>query len=190
MTDAIQQVQIPALRGIGVGKALAAIIAVSIGVFGFLFWLVYFKPAAGEASRVVSALPAVNATLNGLSTIFLLIAYLAVRRRQYARHITFIFAALASSTLFFISYVIYHHFHGDTKFLAQGLIRPFYFFVLISHIVLSAVVVPLILTSLYLALSGKLATHRRVSRYTLPVWLYVSVTGVLIFVMLKVFNVA
>ena len=192
MTDAggaIQQVQIPALRSVAVGKVLAAIGAISAGVVAFLFWLIYFKPAAGESSAFVSALPAVNATLNGLSATFLVIAYLAVRRRNYARHIAMVFAALASSTLFFISYVAYHHFHGDTKFLAQGAVRPVYFFVLISHIVLSVVVVPLILTSLYLALSGRLAKHKRVSRWTLPIWLYVSVTGVLIFVMLKVFNV-
>ena len=190
MTDALQQVQIPALRGVGAGKAMAAILAVSAGVVGFLFWLIYFKPAAGESSRLVAALPAVNATLNGLSTVFLILAYVAVRQRRYNRHVTFIFAAIASSTLFFISYVVYHHFHGDTKFLTQGLIRPIYYFVLISHIVLSVLVVPLILTSLYLALAGKLATHKRVSRWTMPVWLYVSVTGVLIFVMLKAFNVA
>ena len=96
--------------------------------------------------------------------------------------------ALVCSTLFLISYVVYHNFHGDTKFTGQGLVRPIYFFILISHIVLSAVVVPMILTSLYLALAGRLATHKRVSRYTFPIWLYVSVTGVLIFAMLKAFS--
>ena len=99
-----------------------------------------------------------------------------------------IFAALGSSTLFFISYVVYHTFHGDTKFAGVGAIRPVYFLILISHILLSAVVVPMILTSLYLALSGKFLIHRRVARFTFPVWLYVSATGVAIFVMLKVYN--
>jgi putative membrane protein len=97
--------------------------------------------------------------------------------------------AVGSSALFFVSYVVYHSFHGDTKFLATGFVRPVYFFVLISHIVLSVVVVPMILTSLWLSFSGRMATHKRVSRWTLPIWLYVSVTGVLIFAMLKLFNV-
>ena len=185
--DALQ-VQIPALRSLAAGKAVAAIAALSVGVVAFLVWLIYFKPAAGESSALIRALPALNASLNGTSAILLVLAYRAVRRRDYNRHMTLIFAALVSSTLFFISYVIYHHFHGDTKFTAHGPVRPIYFFVLISHIVLSAIVVPMILTSLYLSLSGKFATHRRVARFTFPVWLYVSLTGVLIFVMLKVFN--
>jgi len=97
-------------------------------------------------------------------------------------------AAVGSSALFFVSYVIYHSFQGDTKFLATGVIRPLYFFILISHIVLSVIVVPMILTSLYLSFSGRMAAHKRVSRWTLPIWLYVSVTGVLIFLLLKLFN--
>src|SRR5438876_12061497 len=185
--DALQ-VQIPALRSLAAGKAIAAIAALSAAVVGFLIWLIYFKPAAGESSGLVRALPAVNATLNGISAILLVLAYRAVRRRDYNRHMTLIFAALVSSTLFFISYVIYHHFHGDTKFLRHGPVRPVYFFVLISHIGLSVIVVPMILTSLYLSLSGKFALHKRVARWTFPIWLYVSVTGVLIFVMLKAFN--
>ena len=177
-------VQIPALRSLAAGKAVAAIAALSVAVVAFLVWLIYFKPAAGESSSLVRALPAVNASLNGLSAVFLVIAYRAVRRKNFNRHLTFIFAALVSSTLFFISYVIYHHFHGDTKFTAQGPVRPIYFFVLISHIVLSVLAVPMILTSLYLSLSGKFATHKRVARLTFPVWLYVSVTGVLVYLML------
>ena len=97
---------------------------------------------------------------------------------------------LFSSALFFVSYVVYHHFHGDTKFTGTGVVRPVYFFILISHITLSVVVVPLILTSFYLALSDRLSIHRRVSRYTFPMWLYVSVTGVMIFAMLKLFSPA
>jgi putative membrane protein len=97
-------------------------------------------------------------------------------------------SALGSSAMFFVGYVVYHSFHGDTKFAGAGGVRPVYFLVLITHIVLSAVVVPMILTSLYLALSGRLATHKRVARWTLPIWLYVSVTGVVIFVMLKAYN--
>ena len=180
--------QIPALRSMSGTKAIAAILGLSAAVFLFLVWLIYFKPAAGYSSQVIGALPAVNATLNGLSSIFLIIAFVAVKQRRYSSHIRWVFAAIVSSTLFLISYVVYHNFHGDTKFTGQGLVRPIYFFILISHIVLSAVVVPLILTTLYLSLAGRLAVHRRVARYTFPIWQYVSITGVLIFVMLKVFS--
>ena len=188
--NSISQIQVPALRSLGAPRAMALIVALSVAVVAFLFWLIYFKGSTGHTSRAIAALPAVNATLNALATLFLITGYLAVRRRRYMLHVKLMFAALASSTLFFVSYVVYHNFHGDTKFLATGPIRPTYFFILITHILLSVVVVPMILTSLYLSLSGKMATHKRVSRWTLPIWLYVSVTGVLIFVLLKVFNPA
>jgi len=180
--------QIPALKSLGAGRAMTIIGAVSLAAVAFLFWLIYFRPAAGHSSAVVAALPAVNASLNALSAVLLVSGYVAVRRRQYARHIAFMLGAVGSSALFFVSYVVYHSFQGDTKFLATGVVRPVYFFVLISHIVLSVVVVPMILTSLWLSLSGRLRAHKRVSRWTLPIWLYVSVTGVLIFAMLKLFN--
>ena len=177
--------QIPALRGVANGKAVAAILVVSAIVFAFLFWLVYVKPAAGYTSKIIGALPAVNAGFNSLSTIFLLLGFNAIMHRRVQTHLKFMMSALASSTLFFVCYVVYHNAHGDTHFLGQGLIRPVYFFILISHITLSAVAVPLILTSFYLSLAGQYTLHRRVSRFTFPIWLYVSVTGVLVFAMLK-----
>ena len=180
--------EIPAVRSLGAGKAIALIGAISVGVVGFLFWLIYFKPAASYASDLVPKLPALNATLNAVASFCLICAYRAIRRRRITAHIRWIVAALAASTLFFVSYVVYHNFHGDTKFLGRGIVRPIYFLILISHIVLSAIVMPMILTSLYLSLSGKLHAHRRVSRWTFPIWLYVSVTGVLIFLFLKAFN--
>jgi putative membrane protein len=182
-------VQIPALKTLGAGRAMTIIGAISVAAVAFLFWLIYFRSAAGHSSAVVAALPAVNASLNALSAILLVSGYVAARRKNYARHIAFMLGAVGSSALFFVSYVVYHSFQGDTKFLATGMVRPVYFFILISHIVLSVVVVPMILTSLWLSFSGRLTTHKRVSRWTLPVWLYVSVTGVLIFAMLKLFNV-
>jgi putative membrane protein len=100
----------------------------------------------------------------------------------------FMLSALAASTLFFASYVTYHHYFGSTRFAGTGAIRPVYFFVLITHVILAAAVVPLILLSFFTSLSGRLSVHRRLSRFTFPVWLYVSVTGVLVFVMLKAFS--
>lgn len=188
-TDAnYQPVEIPFLKSASSARALSFILLFSGGVVAFLFWLIYFKPASGYSPAMIAALPAVNASLNALSAAFLTAGFLAVRRRRFALHTRLMFAALASSALFFISYVVYHHFHGDTKFTGAGPVRPVYFFILISHIVLSVVVVPMILTSFYLSLAGRLTAHRRVARITLPIWLYVSVTGVLIFAMLKRFS--
>jgi putative membrane protein len=180
--------QTPVLRSVSGAKAAAIIAIASASVLAFLFWLLYFKPASHVASSLIPVLPAVNACFNAASALLLIGAYVAIRNRKIALHMQLIFAALGSSTCFFISYVVYHSFHGDTKFAGVGGIRPIYFLILISHILLSAIVVPMVLTTLYLALSGKFLIHRRLARFTFPVWLYFSATGVAIFVMLKLYN--
>jgi putative membrane protein len=179
--------EIPLLRSASSARAFSFILAFSGIVVAFLVWLIYFKPPHGYSSRAIGALPAVNATLNGVSATLLVFGFLAIKRRNVSLHLRLMFAALFSSALFLISYVVYHTFHGDTKFTGLGAVRPVYFFILITHIALSAVVVPMILMSFYLSLSGRLAAHRKLSRFTFPIWLYVSVTGVLIFAMLKLF---
>ncbi len=177
--------RIRAFQAVGTGRAVAAIVAVSGVAFGFLVWLIYLKQPAGVRSQLVANLPAVNAGLNSLSTVFLLGGIVAVVRRRFAAHMRFMFAAFVSSTLFLVCYVVYHNAHGDTHFRGVGPVRPVYFTVLTSHIVLSAVALPLILVSFFLSLSGRYAWHRRVSRVTFPIWLYVSVTGVVVFAMLR-----
>jgi putative membrane protein len=179
------QLQIPAFRSISNGLAFSVILLLSGVVFAFLFWLVYIKQAAGVHSQVIRSLPAVNAGLNSLSTIFLISGLIAILNRKYALHMKLMFSALASSALFFVCYVIYHNANGDTHFPGTGWIKPVYFTILISHIVLSGVAVPLILGSFYLSLSGRYGLHKRLSRFTFPIWLYVSITGVVVFVMLK-----
>lgn len=176
------------LEQISVKKALGLIIGLSIVAVLFLFWLIYFKEGAEAPVSWIQDLSAVNAGLNALSTIFLLLAFREIKRRNFQNHMRFNLAAFVTSSLFLVSYVVYHHFVGDTKFMGEGFIRPVYFFILITHIVLSIFVVPLVLASFYFAFSGKFRTHRKVSRYTFPVWLYVSVTGVLVFFMLKFFG--
>ena len=136
----------------------------------------------------VAYLPALNALLNATSATFLCLGYAAVRRRDLATHARRMLTALGASALFLVSYIVYHSIHGDTRFVGQGAIRPVYFFILVSHIALSAVALPLVFLSLFLSLSGRFPLHRRLSRYTLPLWLYVSVTGVLVFVMLRAFS--
>jgi putative membrane protein len=181
--------EIAGLRSLSTAKALLLTFGISALVVGFLFWLLYFRTGSAiPPSEALRQLPALNAGLNGLSSVFLVVGYVAVRRREYGRHMRFMLAALAASTLFFASYVTYHHYFGSTKFTGEGAIRYVYFFILLTHVVLAAVVVPMILLSLFTSLSGRLSAHRRLSRFTFPIWLYVSVTGVLVFAMLKLFS--
>jgi putative membrane protein len=177
-----------ALEGIDARKALGLILAVSAAALLFLVWLIYFKAPAATEVAWVSNLSAVNAALNSLSTVFLLLGFREIRARNFAKHMRFMISAFITSALFLVSYIMYHHFVGDTPFTGQGFIRPVYFFILISHIVLSIFVVPLVLSSFLFAFSGKFSTHRKVSKWTFPIWLYVSVTGVMVFFMLKFFG--
>jgi uncharacterized membrane protein YozB (DUF420 family) len=132
----------------------------------------------------LSDLPALNATLNGLATVLLLAGFVSIRRRRIAEHRTFMLAAFATSVLFLASYLVYHFHQPTTPFEGQGAVRVVYFTILISHIVLAMAVPPLALLTLYRALRGRFERHRRVARWTLPIWLYVSVTGVAVYVML------
>ena len=175
------------LKEISLSRAIAVILLISGVAVSFLFWLIYFRGGSDYSSSLINSLPALNSLLNTTSAILLLFGYRAIRKGQYINHMRFNLTAFFTSTLFLISYVIYHAFHGSTPFPGQGFIRPVYFFILISHIILSAAVVPMILTSFYLAFSGKIDLHRKVSKVTLPVWLYVSVTGVIIFFMLRAY---
>ena len=183
----VTQLQIPSLRSVNINRAIGVILLLSGIVFAFLFWLVYIKKAAGVHSQFIKNLPAVNAGFNLLSTVFLVGGLMAILRKKYTLHMRLMFSALVSSTLFFICYVIYHNAHGETLFPHIGTIRVVYLMILFSHIALSGVAVPLILSSFFLSLSGRYALHKRVSRITFPIWLYVSVTGVVVFVFLKVY---
>ena len=177
-----------ALEGVNPRNALGVILGVSVVAILFLVWLIYFKAPATAEVAWVSNLSAVNAALNSLSTVFLLLGFREIKARNFAKHMRFMISAFVTSALFLVSYIVYHHFVGDTPFTGQGFIRPVYFFILISHIVLSIFVVPLVLSSFLFAFSGKFSTHRKVSKWTFPIWLYVSVTGVMVFFMLKIFG--
>jgi len=132
----------------------------------------------------ISDLPALNATLNGIAGLCLLAGYFFIRRRQIARHRAAMLGAFAMSTLFLISYVIYHANVGSKPFPGQGPIRVVYFTILISHIILAAAVVPLALVTLSRGLKRDDARHRRIAKFTWPIWMYVSVTGVVVYWML------
>jgi putative membrane protein len=133
----------------------------------------------------LSFMPAVNACFNALAATFLVLGYVAIRRRRIALHRLCMVSAFALSSLFLVGYLLYHSVHGDTKFTGTGALRAIYFAVLISHILLSITVVPLALTSFYLAFVRSFSRHRRLNRIFLPIWLYVSVTGVVLFFLLR-----
>lgn len=131
-----------------------------------------------------SVLPAVNATLNALSAVLLFVGWLFIRRRNVPRHRACMLAAFTTSALFLTSYLVYHANVGSVPFTGQGTIRIVYFAILITHVILAAAIVPLALVTLSRALARRFDRHRRIARWTLPIWLYVSVTGVVIYVML------
>jgi putative membrane protein len=157
---------------------------VSCAALAFIAFIL-FRQGGQRADVDLRFLPGVNAVFNALSATSLVLGYVAIRRGSMQVHRLFMVAAFAFSTLFLIGYLSYHFVHGDTKFTGTGSIRLVYFFVLISHIVLSISVVPLALTSFYFAFTRSFARHRRLNRVFLPIWLYVSVTGVVIFAMLR-----
>ncbi len=165
--------------------AILAILAISAVACLFLFWLIYVHPAADAASARFTFLPALNALLNGLSATALLIGFTFIRARKIAAHRAAMFTAFAFSTLFLVSYILHHALHGDVRYPAGADFRTLYLALLASHILLAIVALPLILITFFLSLTGRIPTHRKVARWTFPLWLYVSVTGVITYVMLR-----
>jgi len=157
---------------------------VSLVVLLGVTFILLGRHAQVEGDYAFSSLPAVNAFLNGTSAILLTIGYLCIRRKRVMGHKICMGTAFGVSCLFLVSYLIHHYHVGSVPFSGQGWIRPVYFTVLISHICLAALVVPLALTTMYRAVSERFDQHVRIARWTLPIWLYVSVTGVLVYVML------
>jgi uncharacterized membrane protein YozB (DUF420 family) len=131
-----------------------------------------------------TVLPAVNATLNSIATVFLLVGWRFIRRGEIGRHRACMISALVTSALFLVSYVVYHANVGSVPFQGRGAARVVYFTILITHIFLAALILPLALVTLSRALSRRFDRHRAIARWTLPIWLYVSITGVVIYLML------
>jgi uncharacterized membrane protein YozB (DUF420 family) len=132
----------------------------------------------------ISDLPALNASLNATSAVLLTVGYILVRRGRADLHKRCMLAALTTSALFLISYVVYHLNAGSRPFEGQGVVRLIYFAILITHVILAAAILPLALTTAARGLLGQYDRHVRIARWTLPLWLYVSVTGVVIYLML------
>ena len=164
----------------------------AMSIIGVLSFAIVFVVGAlllghepgGPWRAEAAALPALNAALNATSAALLALGWTAVRRRRIALHRACMLAACGVSTLFLVSYVTYHYVAGSRPFMGQGWIRWVYFPILVSHIILAAAMVPFVLTTAYRALSGDYVRHVRIARRTLPVWLYVSVTGVVVYLLL------
>lgn len=164
--------------------ALSWIGLVSLLVVAAVGVLLVGRQSQTGAVQGVSALPAVNAVLNGTSGALLTAGYCFIRRRKVTAHLACMLTAFGVSCLFLLSYVIYHYHAGSKHFGGHGWIRGVYYPLLISHLSLAALIVPLALTTMYRAWRGQFARHMRIARWTLPVWLYVSVTGVIVYWML------
>ena len=132
----------------------------------------------------VHDLPAVNASLNALSGVLLLIGYVLIRTKRIAAHRAVMITAFATSSLFLICYLVYHAQVGSVPFPRHGFVRPIYFTILITHVVLAASVPPLAIVTMTRGLKGRYPQHRKIARWTFPIWMYVSVTGVLVYVLL------
>jgi len=169
-------------------SAVAAIIGISAVASLFLAWLVYVHAPIDAAGAHLTFLPALNAVLNTFCTVALLVGYRYIRHGNLLAHRNSMFTAFFFSSLFLVAYITNHALHGDMRFAGQGPIRPVYFSLLISHIFLSVVALPMILVTFFLSLTGRFPLHRKVARYTFPIWLYVSVTGVVVYAMLASFR--
>lgn len=170
--------------------AISVICTLSAAVVAFLFWLIYFQqvPEGVDATQY-AFLPGLNAILNSISACFVMLGLLAIKNKTAPKkrlHGLCMALATVASALFLVGYIAHHSLNGDSVFSGQGWIRPVYFSILISHILLSIAVVPLLLTTLFAAAVRRFDLHRKLARITYPIWLYVSVTGVLVFIFLRV----
>jgi putative membrane protein len=159
----------------------------SAAALAFLAYILMIRRSAG-ATVDLRFMPAVNASFNALAACFLTAGWIAIRRDARTVHKYLMVSAFASSSLFLVGYLVYHWVHGDTKFGGHGAMKAVYLLILASHVLLSMAIVPMCLGSFYFAWQKRFATHRRMGRVLLPIWLYVSVTGVVIFFLLRAYS--
>jgi putative membrane protein len=169
---------------------VAAIIGISLVASLFLSWLVYFHQPTDVAGTHLAFLPALNAVLNAVCTVFLLIGFRYIKSRQITAHRNSMFAAFIASSLFLVSYILNHAMHGDMKFPAgHPTVRFVYLWILLlPHILLAVVALPMILITFFLSLTGRFPAHKKIARYTFPIWLYVSVSGVVVYALLAAYK--
>jgi len=166
---------------------VGAIVVVSGLAVSFLLWLLYVHHASADFAGRWMFLPALNALLNGLCAVALCVGLYFIKQHNRESHRTSMLLAFAFSSVFLVSYIVNHALHGDTIFPGHGPVRTLYLSILASHVILSIVALPMVLTTFFFSLTGRFAIHRRIARWTFPIWLYVSVTGVVVFIFLKVY---
>lgn len=159
-----------------------AILSVAIPV---LVALLFFMPKSGDANVDVSYLPGFHAFINSITAITLVVGYVNVKRGNTKVHRRAMLFAFGLSAVFLVSYVTYHFLGQRTVYGGDGLLKYIYYFILLTHIVLAIVIVPLVLLSVYFGITNQLKRHRRISRWTFPIWLYVAVTGVLVYLLIS-----
>jgi putative membrane protein len=167
---------------------VGTIIVVSGLAVSFLLWLLYVHHASADFAGRWMFLPALNAVLNGLCAITLSVGLYFIKHHNREAHRTSMLLAFVFSSAFLVSYIVNHALHGDTIFPGHGAVRTVYLSILASHVILSIVALPMVLTTFFFSLTGRFAMHRRIARLTFPIWLYVSVTGVIVYFMLYQFN--
>ena len=166
---------------------VGVIIVVSGLAVSFLLWLLYVHHASADFAGRWMFLPLLNAILNGSCAIALCVGLYFIKHHRPEAHRTSMLLAFAFSSVFLISYIVNHALHGDTIFPGHGAVRTLYLSILASHVILSIIALPMVLTTFFFSLTGRFAMHRRIARFTFPVWLYVSITGVVVFVFLKLY---
>lgn len=162
-----------------------AIIIISIILIGAIGVLAGLPGYENFDAFDVTILPLLNAIFNSFTFIFLLIAFIAILKKNVTMHRRFIYAAFGTTSLFLVSYVMFHFLAPSTPFGGEGFIAGFYYFILITHIILAAAIVPLALTSVARAWNMENERHRKIARWTMPIWLYVSFTGVLVYILIS-----
>jgi putative membrane protein len=168
-------------------SVVGAIIVISGLAISFLLWLVYVHHASADFVGRWTFLPALNALLNGLCAVTLCVGFYFIKHRNVAAHRASMLLAFAFSSMFLVSYAVNHALHGETIFPGHSPVRTLYLSILASHIILSIVALPMVLTTFFFSLTGRFAIHRRVARVTFPIWLYVSITGVVVFLFLRAY---
>jgi len=153
---------------------------IALAVIGYLLLV-----RQGGDRTALSFMPAVNAAFNGTAAVLLVLAVIAIKNKQVARHQALMLSAFASSTFFLVGYLAYHYVHGDTKYPGTGGAKIAYLLLLASHVLLSLPVVPLCLAAFYYAFRRNFVTHKKITRVLFPMWLYVSITGVIVFALLR-----
>ena len=161
------------------------VIFLTLTINGLIAIVFLLDRSGSDVGFDVHVLPLVNAILNSLTTVFLLSALAAIKRKNIRVHRRFIYAAFTTTGLFLVTYLAYHSLSESTRYGGEGILRSIYYFVLLTHIVLAAVIVPLALVTFFRGINNRVAEHRAIAKWTMPLWLYVSITGVIVYVMIS-----